>query len=152
MGYTRSRLIKLVFSDPDLATDYTGQALVVKMRPMSVADFRVVTSMAYLADVDPDAYTPDDATKADEILSLFASRLASWNVEDEAEDGTRTPVPATLAGVETQELGFVLAITKEWMRVCVAVSADLKAPSPGGAQSPEGSTPPPVLSIASPPS
>jgi hypothetical protein len=126
MGYTRSRTLKLNITDPELAKDYTGEPLVVRIRPMTIGDFRRVTGMARLMHIDPKDYTAEDAEEAMSILNVFADRLVSWNVEEEDENDVRTSVPATREGVESQELPFVMGIMKEWMTVCVGVAGPLE--------------------------
>lgn len=70
-----------------------------------------------------------------QLFGLFAGALSEWNLEN--EDGT--PVPATLEGVEGQDLDFVVAVIMEWMKALVGVSPPLPVTSDSGETSPAGS-------------
>lgn len=71
------------------------------------------------------------------LLTIMASRLVDWNVEDEDD----TPVPATLDGIKTQDLDFNLAIVNAWTTAMAGVPAPLEQPSIDGGPSLEASMP-----------
>lgn len=78
-----------------------------------------------------------DVAKLDELMGTFAESLKEWNLEQ--EDGT--PVPATLDGLKTQDLDFVLELILAWMEAVVSISGPLKQKSSDGDQSPEALIP-----------
>ena len=76
------------------------------------------------------------------LLHIMASRLVSWNVEDEDD----RPVPATLDGIKSQDLDFNLTIVNAWTTAMAGVSAPLEPSSSGGGPSLEASIPMEALS------
>ena len=77
----------------------------------------------------------DNATR--QMLVLLASALVSWNAED--EEGA--PIPATMEGIEAQDLDFNLAIIAAWNNAMVGVSDPLPQTSSDGQPSLEASIP-----------
>lgn len=70
------------------------------------------------------------------LFERFADQaLRSWNLEEEDADGERTPVPATLAGLLSQEIDFVFEIIDAWTDTIAGVDENLEAPSLDGNQS-----------------
>jgi hypothetical protein len=51
------------------------------------------------------------------LCSAFAVSLSSWNLEDER---TGLPVPGTLEGLFSQDVGLVLSIMEAWMSAVVS--------------------------------
>ena len=131
MGYTNSKIRLLEITDPEITRDYRGEPLEIRMRPMRISDWRRLLKLDRLVHLPQEEWSEADAENALIILDIFAARLASWNLEDEDENDVRTPVPATLAGVESQELPFIMKLTQQWMDSDTALSAPLVQPSPG---------------------
>jgi hypothetical protein len=73
--------------------------------------------------------TGEMVTVADKLFAGFAERLVSWNLED--DDGT--PVPATLEGVQDQDMDFMVSLIMTWMNEVANVDAPLPQASPPGA-------------------
>jgi hypothetical protein len=65
----------------------------------------------------------------DRLLEGFASRLVSWNLEE--DDGT--PVPATAEGVADQDMQLMMELITGWMDAVASVDTPLPQPSPNGA-------------------
>ncbi|MCX4778175.1 hypothetical protein [Streptomyces sp. NBC_01264] len=76
------------------------------------------------------------------LLTIMASRLVSWNVEDDDDQ----LVPPTLDGIKTQDLDLNLAIVNAWTTAMAGVPAPLEQPSTSGGSSLEASIPMEVLS------
>lgn len=75
--------------------------------------------------------------ETNDLLTIMAGQLISWNVEDEED----MPVPATLDGIKTQDLDFNLAIVNAWTTAMAGVSAPLEQSSTGGESSLAASIP-----------
>lgn len=99
---------KLVFEK------YEGFEVVVK----SLSIDSLLKLMALASDFDESK----GAEQTLELLSTFANCLIGWNLEDE----NGKPVPATLKGVRSQELTFIIEIITEWMNVLSKVSPNLE--------------------------
>lgn len=130
MGYRRPvKTYVLQFEDPEM------HGLIVNARKASVAQL--------LEMMDLVERIREGATKAEanQLFELFASRLTSWNLED--EDGV--PVPADLAGLTGQDIDFVLPVIVAYTRAVQDVPAPLETNSGDGAPSPPEA--PEVLSI-----
>jgi hypothetical protein len=111
-GYKRNRKIyKLVF---DESTDYPG--LEVQVRTLSLGQLLDARSRA------------DDEDGTKRMVDLFAERLISWNLEDEADQ----PVPATLDGIRDQDDDLILALIARWQEAMRGVPAPLDGASPSG--------------------
>lgn len=121
MGYRRQPTVyRLVFKE------YEG--LEVTARSVSVEELLKITGVASQM-----TSRPDDK-QVGELFGFFASRLVSWNLED--EDGK--PVPATLKGLMGEELGFMLNIIQAWVRAITGVSPPLPPGSSAGAGATKG--------------
>jgi len=125
---SKKKAFRLKFADPEMA------GLEVTARSLTTGQF--LDLQASMAD------------KADEgsvrrMIELLASRLESWNLEDEE---TGMPVPATLDGILAQELDFTMAIINAWSEAVAGVSAPLAGGSNSGGTSPELSIPMEALS------
>jgi len=70
------------------------------------------------------------------MVAPFARKLHSWNVLD--DDGS--PVPASLEGLLTMELDFVVAVITAYGQAMTQAPPPLPAGSPSGAISPEEQT------------
>src|SRR5690242_5207183 len=84
-----------------------------------------ITFEGDLADMEMDArsvtvaeYLAMDSATEGELLEQFAAALVSWNLEDQASG---EPVPPTLAGVQSQDLGLVARLISGWRRALVTV-------------------------------
>lgn len=129
----KSKTYKLVFDDPDF------DGLEVRTKGASIGTLLEITRLTQEA-------ASNDDQKVRALLDKFASVLVSWNLEDEADDGTRTPVPATLDGLLAQDQQFVEALVTGWLEAVSGVDADTKAHSSGGGPSPVVSLPMEALS------
>ncbi len=133
MGYVRERRnYRLVFEDDE----YDG--LEVVARSASVAAYRRIAELASTPFSSPPS--AEDLIEIDNLYQAFAAQLVSWNLEE--EDGT--PVPATLAGLQDQDLPFAMAIILAWMNAVAGVSPPLPDTSSSGEM--EESLPMEVLS------
>lgn len=138
MSYVRKKkILKLVFEDPEMS------GLVVRAKSVPLGQ---LLKLMKLADLDTENLTTEDLGLVDEVLSLFARSLVDWNLENEDEEGVRTPVPATYEGVQEQDLDFVINIVSAWVEAMAGVSAPLPKRSDSGATFPEGSLPMVALS------
>lgn len=136
MGYVRERrTYRLVFADEE----YAG--LEVVARSASVAAYRRIAELASKPFSMPP--TTEDLIEIDNLYAAFAEQLVSWNLE-ELDDGVTVPVPATLDGLQSQELPFAMAIILAWMEAVVGVSPPLDSRSSSGEL--EASLPMEVLS------
>lgn len=63
-----------------------------------------------------------------ELFGVFADALVEWNMEE--EDGT--PIPATLEGIRSLDIGEALALIKAWMQAAAGVSGPLDPGSTDG--------------------
>lgn len=133
-GYVRQRRVyRLRFADEDLA------GLVVSARSAPVRQF---IGLARLAEMQDGSAKPEDMEKVDELLRGFADCLIDWNLQD--EDGM--PVPATLDGIYSQDVDFVLQIVFAWIEAIAGVSVPLGQPSSDGGRSVAPSIPMEALS------
>jgi hypothetical protein len=69
-----------------------------------------------------------DREQIDKLFGEFSKVIVSWNLEDDNGD----PVPTTAAGLYTQELELVQAITSAWRDAMVGVPAPLEPSSSDG--------------------
>lgn len=126
---------KLIFEDPKL------QGLEVTAAGLSIGEFEELTGLGDsigIKNIDPENLTSEDTGKITgglmKMMGMFAEALVAWNVTRRGK-----PVPATLAGVKSQELGFVLRIIMTWMSAMTDVDVPLPAGSSSGVTSPEES-------------
>jgi hypothetical protein len=127
VGYVPKRTFyKLNFSE----TEYDG--LEVVTRSASMATLLAILELAEQAE---DATSGVALKKLDELFGLFETVLESWNVETEKGK----PVPATKAGLLTQDSAFVLAVIQMWGReMTQAPPTSPTASGPGATSVPEG--------------
>lgn len=146
MGFKRDKTYRLVFADPEF------EGLEVRARSVPTGQFLKITELMGLK--DSGGFTAEDKDKITELFATFADALIDWNLEDDEKDesGQRTgrdiPVPATLAGLLTQDLDFVLDIIKAWMDAVTTVPDAVGKASPSGVTYPEGLIPMDPLSSA----
>jgi hypothetical protein len=82
--------------------------------------------------------SPDQLAQMDDLFGLFAEALISWNLLD---DETGDPVPTTLDGLWSQDVGLALLVFQMWVMSMSQVTAPLDVPSSSGAPSQVGSLP-----------
>jgi hypothetical protein len=128
VGFVRQKKIfKLVFADPEM------EGLEVRIRSMSIEQALDVAELATVA-----------ANQRDRIYQLtdaLAAGIVSWNLEELDDQEVPQPVPATAAGLRSQDLDLLLAIVRAWINAVLAVSPPLAKPSPDGGPSLEASIP-----------
>ncbi|HEV2375865.1 MAG TPA: hypothetical protein VGS19_27320 [Streptosporangiaceae bacterium] len=122
MGYQDVTLYKLVFEGRD--------GLEVTAEGLNTGDLFDLMELA--------GSLPDDVTKVKldaetrnavmKLMTTLADALDSWNVEDRKGQ----PVPATLDGLKTQNLGLVMDIIGAWIGAQTGVSDDLGKDSSSG--------------------
>lgn len=111
MGYRKqSTLYKLIFEK------YDGFEVYVKS--MSVGDLMELSSVADSVKAEDLSQSMEQSNK---MLETFANHLVKWNLED--EDGKE--IPATLEGIKSQEMPFVIEIILEWMNQVAQVDENL---------------------------
>lgn len=128
MGFKRSKKVyKLVFTG-----EYEG--LEVRATSMPLGEYMAIAKM-----MDMDTSNPDsqDLGQLDALFEKFANALVWWNLEDD----NGQPIPATVAGLYTQDLEFVLTIIMQWVNAVTGVAAPLEQPSSSGSPSLEASLP-----------
>lgn len=124
-------LYKLKFVD----AQYNG--LEVTCTSLSVEAFESVVGLAASA---AEALKSKEEGKTDSnagtsvgiLLDRFSEALVEWNIDREVNTGIWEPVPATRAGVGTQQLDFILMLVNQWMEAIAGVSSDLGKGSPSG--------------------
>lgn len=141
-AYVRqAKTYKLVFTEEDMA------GLQVRAKSLPLGAFMDLIDLAGRFDeADASDLSAEDAKALRQLFEGFAEALVSWNLEAPVydDDGTvvgSTPVPATVEGMYTQDMEFVMAVIKAWMDAVAGVSAPLAPGSPSGAQSLEASMP-----------
>lgn len=119
MGYkARRKVITLVFEDPDMA------GLEVKAHSASIGE---VIGFTRLSDM-VDAERRQQIQTIDELLELFATKLVTWNLEDD----NGTPVPTTRDGLLSLDMELAQDIVLAWLEGVVGVSAPLETTSEDG--------------------
>jgi hypothetical protein len=114
--------------------------LVVVMESVQIATMLQIAEMASLAD----ELTPEGLQSLGVMFELLAEALIEWNLEE--EDGT--PVPATIDGVKSLDLGDAMLLIKEWMGAIGGVDRPLDQGSTGGGPSAVASLPMEPLSAS----
>lgn len=143
MGFVRERKVfKLVFDDPDMA------GLEVRARSLPLDGLMEIAKMADLAGVEIKTVpTAEQMGILDGLFQRFASVLIDWNLEEDPGDGgPPVPVPATLEGLHSQDMDFVLTVVMAWIEAVAGVAAPKGPRSPSGVTFPEGSLPMEALS------
>ena len=129
-GYVpRRTLYKLDFSQ----TEHAGLEVTTKSASMAA-----LLDILGLADtVEAAGLKNADPAQMGRLFGLFDEVLVSWNVEE--EDGT--PVPATKAGLLSQDPEFVMTVISAWAQAMSKAPPNLPNGSSNGATSLEGSIP-----------
>ena len=119
MGYKAKKRIYVIRDWPD--EDMEG--LEVKARSVKLKKFVEMGSAMSGAKLTMSAENIEEGVDAvNDLLTMFADALVSWNLED--EDGT--PVPATLDGLLDQDNEFAMRIVHTWMEIIAGAPAGLK--------------------------
>lgn len=129
MGYTRNPKIYKLTWDED--TDYPG--LEVKIRTLNMGQI-IAARTGKNSDDGKDGVVAS--------VEMFAERLISWNLEDEAGN----PVPTTLEAIYEEDDDFILGIINRWTDAVSGVKAPLPQSSPSGELSAVESVPMEALS------
>ena len=110
--------------------------LEVATKGLSVeATFEMASLAAGLA---AESSTEAKVATANKLFAGFADRLVSWNLQE--DDGS--PVPATLAGVQDQDMSFMISLISTWMDAVSSVDTPLPPASANGqSPAPEASLP-----------
>lgn len=135
MGYRKGRKIfVLEFADPEF------EGLEVKAHSLPIGELRRLMML------DTDSDNEKGAQATFELIEAFNDALISWNLEDD----TGVSVPATLEGIEGQDLDFVMSIIGAWMSTMSSVGdgTPLAEPSTSGRPFPEASIPMEPLSAS----
>ena len=141
MGYkVKKTIFRLVFEGKH-------EGLIVEALAPPLGFLEDAMKMAPLVGKSTDQMTEEDLELVTGVFSGFAEYLVSWNLEDDDDQ----PIPADLAGLKKQDMGFVMEIVQAWLENAGEVGAPLPQPSSSGRPSLEGSLPMEPLS-ASPPS
>jgi hypothetical protein len=139
MGYVRKpRVFKITWED---GTELAG----LEIRAHSVPMGQFLEFQGYAEELDK-----GDPVATRALLEMFAGVLVSWNLEVETVVNGQTiaqPVPATIDGLLSQDLEFVLAVVDKWMSAAAGVPDDLGKESTSGVQFPEGSIPMDIPSL-----
>jgi hypothetical protein len=109
MGYTPPRKIYRI--EPDDGHQYHG--LVVRIRSVPLGQFLALSELA-------DAATAMAGMK--DLFGELGAALVDWNVTD--DEGL--PVPATAAGLHSQDFDFGMFIFGEWLDAMGGVPAPLE--------------------------
>lgn len=110
MGFeVQEQVAKLVFDDPS----FGGLEVRCALIPLDE-----LAAAASLADIDPSTVTAADMAKVTQIRDAFAAKLRGWNLTRGGK-----AIPATLAGVKSLDLVFVLQLIGPW----IAMSAEIIA-------------------------
>lgn len=127
----RRTLYRLDFTDTEL------DGLEITARGSSMAELLEVMEAADgiedLKELDEKQDAAKIAGQFREMVAPFARKLHSWNVIDDDDN----PVPASLDGLLTQELDFVVAVITAYGKAMTQAPPPLPASSPSGASSPE---------------
>jgi hypothetical protein len=122
MGYKKKvKTFELSFKGD---AEYDG--LELTMKGLSIGKYLKIAELADTADSDKTADLRP-------MLSSFADALVSWNMEDEDE----LEVPASLEGIESLDIEFVMTLISKWLTSVAGVSAPLGSDSGSGETSPE---------------
>ncbi len=101
------------------------EGLQVTCKSLSIGSFLKIAKLAG----GIDATNPESLKAVGELFDMFSKALVSWNVVD--DDGA--PVPTTVAGIETQDLDFILETVMAWVSAIADVAPPLPAASNSGA-------------------
>lgn len=134
-------IYKLVFEDhPGLVVRAASVPFGVVLELMDMAD--QVTETTSIVDRERPADVAKAGTTIIKLFDQFVMALQDWNLRDRRGE----PVPATLEGLHTQHLGFVLEIILAWLAAMAQVPDPLARRYSAGRQSAEPSIPMETLS------
>jgi hypothetical protein len=103
-GYKRkAKNYVLAFEDPEM------DGLEVRVKSMPVGKVREFLRLREEA---------EDANSMEAAFGMFDDCLLSWNLLDDDDQ----PVPANQAGIDTQDVDFIMAIVTAWMETITGVS------------------------------
>lgn len=123
MGYkARRKTVVLRFEDPEMSD------LEVRAYSASIGETIGFTRLSELVDAE----FRQQVDKLDELLTLFASKLISWNIEAENDEGVLESVPATAAGLFSLDKDFAQEIVLAWLEGVVGIAAPLEQTSEAG--------------------
>jgi hypothetical protein len=142
MGFVRqSKTYRLTFEDPEF------EGLEVRARSVPVGTLVELIGLASVVERGTGSLTADETKAVGQLFAGFGKALVSWNLEEPIldDDGEPTgevrPVPATVEGLYSQDLEFVMQIISAWMEAVGGVAAPLGQRSADGAPSLEASLP-----------
>lgn len=139
MGYTRKKTIKLTFGE-----GHEFEGLEVRMKTVGIGKLLKLLPMIDRLDSIGDlsqVSTPEQVAEIEKSFQEIAKIIDSWNVEDEHEDGTKTPVPCTYEELITVDVRLVVCVMQGWATHLAGVPAPLDEPSSSGEPSLEASLP-----------
>ncbi|WP_431897931.1 hypothetical protein [Nonomuraea sp. bgisy101] len=144
MGYRRKKTIKISFGE-----GHEFEGLTVWLKSVGIGALFELLPHIDLIDMAEvaDATT---AAQVEEIQKAFrhVSKLfEAWNIEDEEEDGTVTPVPCTYETLLEQDPRLIACVLRGWAEHLSGVPAPLDEPSPSGDPFQEASLP---MEVSSP--
>lgn len=157
MGFKEKRRTFVLTFPED--SDYAG--LEVRAKSISFGQLMGVLDLARLGDGGK-KFGVEDIQDIDKMIRMFASRLVSWNLEDEDGhpaslepqdiDGRReTPAEARYRALMDRDMDMVMDMVLAWLDGMVGTPGPLDGTSHSGGPSEEVSIPMEPLS-ASPPS
>lgn len=127
----RRTIYKLDFKGTDL------DGLEVGARGASMGELLEILegadSIGALAELDEEADAGEIAAQLRETIAPFARKLVTWNLIDDDDE----PVPASLDGLLTQELDFIVGLITAYGAAMTKAPPPLPATSPSGSPSPE---------------
>lgn len=135
MGYVRNVVYKLRFEDDD--PQFEGLVIRARSAPVST-----LMELGSLAELPQEELMANGMAAMRQLCDGFGKALVSWNVEEAVDkDGNpadpddpeaqRREVPATTAGLLTQDFDFVIAIILTWMETIAGAATPLGKRSPG---------------------
>jgi hypothetical protein len=137
MGHVRKKKIhNLTWAEGD-----ENAGLEVSTRSVSGGALLDIMELAVKARETKDEKQAVQVVRA--LFTEFADKaLVSWNLEepvdDDDPDGEVRPVPATLAGLLSQDLDFSQMIIETWIEAVSGTPGDLGKDSTSGVTFPEG--------------
>ena len=125
------RLYKLDFD----GTDLEGLEVTTRGASMGeiIAMMETADDLGDLAELDENADAGKVAAQMREMVSPFARKLVAWNLLDDDD----APVAASLDGLLTQDLDFVIRLITAYGTAMTQAPPPLPASSASGATSPE---------------
>lgn len=96
--------------------------LEIEARSVSIGEYFRVQRLIQQFYNPPDEWQDAEyEANADELLAAFASVLVTWNLEEPLDEGLTAKVPATLAGVRSQDIDLVANVIVQWHQVLSGV-------------------------------